>query len=260
MAISGAISSQDLNGFWGGKLNPEPGGCFPEYFIELQIHVIRNEIVGTSYDFYDTSKFVKLSFTGSIDSKKKQVFLKERSVLVEQIPSDCMPCLKTYQLTYNKIDNEERLTGRWIGEDIGTIIGCPPGAISLSRISESKFAVKKERIAKPVQTIYVDTSDVTLEILDNGIVDDDSVSIKLNDQWIINKQRLSLQPIKVAISLQELTKYDLQVYAESLGTIAPNTSLLRINSRGKKYEILLSSLLHESDGVILIYQRTDNRK
>ena len=30
--------AQDLSGIWTGKLTQAPGGCFPEYNIELQIN------------------------------------------------------------------------------------------------------------------------------------------------------------------------------------------------------------------------------
>ncbi|RZK33021.1 MAG: urate oxidase [Hymenobacter sp.] len=60
--------SQDISGIWQGKLTQEPGGCFPEYYIELQIKKSNRDIEGVSYDYYDTSRFVKLNFTGTIEA------------------------------------------------------------------------------------------------------------------------------------------------------------------------------------------------
>lgn len=52
------LNAQDLNGIWQGKLTQEPGGCFPEYNIELQIQSDNIEIHGISYDYYDTSRLL----------------------------------------------------------------------------------------------------------------------------------------------------------------------------------------------------------
>src|SRR6266436_6262725 len=58
------LIAEDLNGIWKGILTQGHGGCYPQYFLELQINFSNNNIVGKAYDYYDTSKYVKLSFTG----------------------------------------------------------------------------------------------------------------------------------------------------------------------------------------------------
>src|SRR5215207_3608905 len=93
------VSAQNMNGIWQGKLTQEPGGCFPEYYIELQIKSDNNGITGVSYDYFDTSMYVQLNFKGSFQSDRNKISIIEQKVMKEHIPDDCTPCLKTYDLS-----------------------------------------------------------------------------------------------------------------------------------------------------------------
>src|ERR1035438_5711375 len=103
------LFAQDLNGIWKGTLTQGPGGCYPKYFLEIQMNFSDNNITGKVYDYYDTSKFVKLSFTGKYNPQTHRLVLIENKVLQSQIPFDCVPCIKTYDLIYSKKNNEERV-------------------------------------------------------------------------------------------------------------------------------------------------------
>ncbi len=248
--------SQDISGIWQGKLTQESGGCFPEYHIELQIQTFNRDIEGVSYDYYDTTKFVKLNFRGSFTSNKKTITLAEKKVLTERIPEDCVPCLKTYNLVYSKQNNQESLSGRWVGEDMGTIAGCPPGNIFLTRAAKSAFAEKKERKTILAETFIVDSSEVHLAFYDNGIIDGDSITVFFDKQVVVSKKGLSLEPIKVNFTLQPSREYEMVVYADNMGSISPNTALVVVTSGTKRYEILLSSNEEKNASLKFIYRKT----
>ncbi|MEJ7767791.1 MAG: hypothetical protein WKF89_08265 [Chitinophagaceae bacterium] len=248
--------SQDMNGIWRGKLTQEPGGCFPEYFIELQIDVHERWIGGTSYDYYDTSRFVQLNFSGTLSgNSKRKMIITERKVLKERIPEDCVPCLKTYDLTYTRSNNDETLSGTWKGEDMGTVVGCPPGKIFIKRVKESAFAKKKERVSEIVRTLHLDTSNVKVEFYDNGQVDGDTISIFLNSELVLSRKRLSLTPLTLVIPLQPSKDYEMVMFAESLGTIPPNTALMIITSGSSKYEIFLSASENKNAAVKFRFEK-----
>lgn len=249
-------SAQDINGIWQGKLTMEPGGCFPEYYIELQIKTFNRDIEGVSYDYFDTTKFVKLNFTGTLaGSKKNTITIAEKKILKERIPEDCAPCLKTYNLVYTRQNNEESLSGRWVGEDMGTIAGCPPGNIYLHRAVKSAFEEKKVRKTEVAQTIVVDSADVHVSFYDNGIIDGDSITVFLDNQVLVSKKGLSLVPIKVNFTLQPSREYQMIVYAENLGTMPPNTALVVVTSGTRRYEVLLSSNEEKNSSLRFIYQK-----
>lgn len=247
-------SGQNINGIWRGKLTQEPGGCFPEYYIELQITLNYGDLDGVSYDYYDTTRYVKLNFNGTVSGKKK-IMISEKKVVTEKIPEDCTPCLKTYDLTYSRQNNDETLSGTWKGEDMGTVAGCPPGKIFLKRVKESAFAVKKERKTELVRTLVLDTSSIKVEFYDNGQIDGDTISIFLNNELKLYKKGLSLTPITMNVDLQAGKDYDLVMFAETLGTIPPNTALMILTSGTMKYEIFLSASDDKNAAVRFRYEK-----
>jgi hypothetical protein len=111
------LDAQQLTGFWKGTLSQEAGGCFPEYFLELQIEQKGSSISGISYDYYNTSTYARLNFTGSFNENNQQLKLVEKKILTFRVPDDCTPCIKTYNLQYKKEGVEEFLVGSWKGKD-----------------------------------------------------------------------------------------------------------------------------------------------
>src|ERR1700733_764945 len=108
--IAGA---EDLNGIWRGTLTQASGGCFPKYNLELQINFIvtANTLSGKAYDYVDTGQYIKLDFIGRYNSTTKRMVLIENDLLESHISNACVPCVKTYDLTWSKVGDEEILTG-----------------------------------------------------------------------------------------------------------------------------------------------------
>lgn len=180
--------------------------------------------------------------------------IRENKVVRERIPEDCTPCLKTYDLTYSRQNNDEILSGTWKGEDMGTIAGCPPGKIYLKRVAESAFARKKERETEIVRTLLLDTSNIKVEFYDNGEIDGDTISILLNNAVLQYKKGLSLTPITLNVLLEASKDYDMMMHAENLGSISPNTALMIITSGKSRYEVFLSSSENKNAAVRFRYE------
>src|SRR5580765_8374946 len=89
-----SLHAQEFNGTWRGKLTQNPGGCFPVYFIEMQIKVEGSKVTGTTYHFSDINNFVKENFEGVFDSRTKSFVINELGVLTFHVPPDCVPCKK----------------------------------------------------------------------------------------------------------------------------------------------------------------------
>src|ERR1700733_3921219 len=101
--------AEDLNGIWKGSLTQGPGGCYPSYSLELQINIANEVITGKAYDYYDKAHFVKMSFTGRYNSTAHWLVLVADRVLDANIPADCLPCIKTYDLNYSRTGELEEL-------------------------------------------------------------------------------------------------------------------------------------------------------
>lgn len=268
-----AGSAEDLSGIWKGTLTQGPGGCYPQYFIELQIRFSDNQVFGNTYDYYDTGKYVKLSFTGRYDPQTHRMVLMETKIIQHRIPADCVPCIKTYDLLYSKNGGEETLSGDWQGHIAGKQIACPPGKITLKKTSRSDFPTDIEqsdslaliqeslhlepRTKELVKKIIVDAGEIKIQLYDNAEIDDDSITVFVNGKLLLYRQRLTEKPLTIGFNAQPGTEYELLMYADNLGTIPPNTALMVVTAGKKKFELFLSSTEQKTAAVKFVYKRPD---
>lgn len=104
----------------------------------------------------------------------------------------------------------------------------------------------KDKLAKRtyqvIKVIEVSQPNIKVDIYDNGQVDGDVVSIYLNEKQLVSSKMLTAQPITLQIKVDENEDvYDLIMYAESLGSIPPNTALMIVTTGTQRYEINISS-------------------
>lgn len=230
------------------------------------------DIKGVTYDYSDTTKYVKLNFSGKLNPITKRMVLIENKVVAFKIPADCVPCIKTYDLTWSKQNNEEVLIGTWKGTVMNRSESCPPGTIFLKKVNTSAFKTEEviqteelasiQKMLEPgarkielLKTIIIETSKVRVELYDNGQIDGDTISIYLNQRLILYKKGLSQKPITLDIPLQESKDYEMIMFADNLGTIPPNTALMVVTAGKKKYEIYLSSSEQKSAAVRFRYEK-----
>lgn len=261
------VQAQSIQGFWRGTLTQEPGGCFPVYHLELHIDHQDGVIKGNSYDYFDTTKYVRLHFTGSMRTATRDFQLRETELLEFKVPRDCVPCIKTYLLKYEKNESGEFLVGSWTGFDMTSVNkNCPPGKITLAKVDRPSFqspqALKsapptlnlEPRTKELVQTIQLPVSDIQIDLYDNAEIDNDTVTVLLNNQVLLRKQRLSNKPHHISFKAEVGTWYELMMYADNLGEIPPNTALMVVTAGNKKYEVRLASSKEKTAVVKFMYQ------
>ena len=245
--VSSITFSQNLNGVWRGTLTQGPGGCFRVYNIELNIKIEGSKINGASYHYSDVTNYVKEDFAGIYTVAEKKLSINEQKVLTFHVPPDCIPCIKQYNLIYEKQDNKEMLTGDWGGATMNNYASCPPGKITLSRVAESDFEHIKE--------IKVDTGMIRLDFYDNAQIDGDIITVLLNNQPLAANQKLTAKPITIEIKVDLNNKeQEVTMVAENLGDIPPNTALLMITAGNKKYQLYLTSTEKKNAQVRFIYE------
>ncbi len=250
LLLTGIFSAhaQNLSGFWKGTLSMR--GCFPENNIELQVNIIGNEVTGDSYHYQDINNYVKKKFRGSYNAAQKKVILQETIVTTYHIPIRCVICIKKYELQYSKTGDIETLSGNWNGNILNSVADCTGGAIVLTRIKESAF--------KEVPEIKVDTGTIRLDFYDNGIVDGDSITVLVNKRVLVTHQMLSAKPITMYVKIDpQNTFQEVEMVAENLGSIPPNTALLIITAGKKRYRLYLSSTEEKSAMVRFVYDPDD---
>lgn len=250
---------QDLNGIWKGVLQQESGGCFNQYNIELQVKFIAtaNTLSGVAYDFEDPTTYVKMDFKGRYNNTTKRLVLIENNLLESKIPNGCFACIKTYDLTWSKKGSDDVLTGTCKGREYGSTNSCPGYKIELKKASKTDFPVDidqspelaalqktvklQNRQNEVVHTVKSDTSLIKIDLYDNAEIDNDTVTVFVNDKLLLYKQRLTDKALTVLFNAFPSTNYELMMYADNLGSIPPNTALLVVTAGTKKYELRVSS-------------------
>jgi hypothetical protein len=263
----------DLNGIWKGELTQDPGGCYPRYSVEFHFQMKGNLITGRVYDYYDTTKYVKLSFSGQYDSQTNKILLTETKVLQFSIPPDCVPCIKTYELIYSTDGQEEILSGQWKGHILSKQKNCPPGTILLKKVTRSDFLLdidqndslaqiqeklQLQRRAKDVvKTFSVSVPQIKVELYDNAEIDNDTITVFVNDKLLLYRQMLTDKPLVLNLNAIAGKEYELVMYADNLGLIPPNTALMVVTAGKSKYEVFLSSSEQKSAAVRFVYVKPD---
>jgi hypothetical protein len=102
--------------------------------------------------------------------------------------------------------------------------------------------VIESRVNELVKTISTSANDVYVKIYDNGTVDNDTVSVYIDNKLVISRQRLTEKAITVKINLDEKSSFhELVMVAENLGEIPPNTSLMVVYAGDQQYEVRITS-------------------
>lgn len=223
--------SQNIGGTWRGRLTQGPGGCFPFYFIEMQLKVDGMKVYGSSYHFSEVSNFVKENFEGVYDSKNKSVTIQETGPTTFHVPPDCIPCIKHYILALSQAKDSQNLTGDWGGRMMNSQMSCPPGKIILTKETSAIF-----------NEIKVDTGNLRLDFYDNAEIDGDTISVSVDNHMIVTHQMLTARPITVYTRIDFVnTEHEVIMIAENEGSIPPNTALLIVTAGEKRYRLFLSS-------------------
>jgi len=93
-----------------------------------------------------------------------------------------------------------------------------------------------------VQTLLINSEDVTVKLYDNGEIDDDTISVYLDKKIVLSKKRLSAAALSINLKMDESNPdHELIMVAENLGRIPPNTSLMIVTAGDQRYEVRITS-------------------
>ena len=265
-----SLSAQDINGIWKGKVVMAPSGCFPVYNIELQLQMAGSNITGTAYHFSDYLNYLKENFEGTYNRDSNLITIKEIGIVTFKIKEDCVPCIKTYKLSFHRgggnVVTEEQLRGTWstpTGKAIDGKTVCEPGSIVLTRFDKATFKPElklpptlTKRKAELVKEIKVDTGNIKIDFYDNGQIDGDTISVYVNNMPLVSYRMLKTQPVTMNIRVDERrTVQEVIMVGENLGSIPPNTALMIVTAGSKRYQLYLTSDEQKNAMVRFIYEK-----
>ena len=114
----------------------------------------------------------------------------------------------------------------------------------------------RSRENQMVKTITVHNQEITIKLYDNGEVDNDTISVYLDDKPVVSNKRLSTAPVIVTLKLDESTpEHTLIMVAENLGRIPPNTSLMIILDGETRHTVNITSTEQKNAMVRFRYQK-----
>ena len=129
----------------------------------------------------------------------------------------------------------------------------------ISKVPEASQIIKSpnkekekltERTKQFIKTIEVTGKSFHIDIYDNGQVDGDTITLFLNEKLLIPSKKLTTSPISIEVKIEDsIDIYDISMYAESLGTIPPNTALMIVTTSTDRYEINITSTEQTSGAV-----------
>ncbi len=110
--------------------------------------------------------------------------------------------------------------------------------------------INKRKIEN-IQALYFKSDSLVLTLYDNGEVDGDTVSVLLNGIVIMPKVGLSTNAVKKTIDTKNVgDSIQLIMYAETLGSLPPNTGLLIVYDGTDRYEIRFSGDMQKSSAIV----------
>lgn len=143
-----------------------------------------------------------------------------------------------------------------------TIVKQEPIKIEQPKIPEVKapehiINEKKVRSSKLVRTINTASDSIQLYIYDNGEIDNDTVTVFFDDKVILDRYMISDKAKVITLPISKDKEHVIELFANNLGTIPPNTALIVITDGKKRHELFASYDLKTNAKIVIRYGKEE---
>ncbi len=136
-----------------------------------------------------------------------------------------------------------------------TTVSVKPKVDSADRVDTKNPDTKKEITVKSktpdilkkrendlVKTLIITSEEVVVKLYDNGQIDNDTISVYLDNQLVLSKKKLTASALTIHLKMdEENDEHELVMVAENLGEIPPNTSLMVVTAGEQRFEVRITS-------------------
>ncbi len=113
----------------------------------------------------------------------------------------------------------------------------------------------RNRQSDLMRSLVLYDPNVTIKLFDNGEIDDDTISVYLNDRLVLSNKRLTASPLIFNFVMDEDDPEQIvTMVAENLGRIPPNTSLMIVESGKQRFEVRITSNEQKNAAVRFRYE------
>ncbi len=142
------------------------------------------------------------------------------------------------------------------GSTVSTIQQLPDTTPVALTIPAEITQAKNNRIADTLSSIRTAAKTITIKLMDNGIVDGDTISIMHNGKLVVNRLGVQLQPYTFTVQIDEDQPiHEITMIAHNLGSIPPNSALVIIEAGDKTYRLTSSTDLQRNSVLLVLHDK-----
>ncbi len=108
---------------------------------------------------------------------------------------------------------------------------------------------------KLVKKIITNSKSISLDLFDNGTIDNDTIIVFDNKKLLVNKKRLSYKSIHLDFNFTEnMREHEVIIVAHNMGTVPPNTALLLFKDGKVRQEYFITSTNKMNAKILIVYE------
>lgn len=267
LPLATMAQTQPLTGRWMGKLFQNQEQPFTEYNLRMELKQTGSRVTGISYiSLINRSElFAKMELEGRWD---KGVFSFHEITLIDSKHTDGWGwCLKAGELKLEQVGEYQRLSGKWEGymDDFP----CKPGTLTLEKLNQQpkvaadpvavdtkgNFGTVNGRTITHQKEVPMYNAAFTVYVYDGDKVDGDIISLQYNGVWLLKKYPLSKTKKALRLEIEPGADNQLVLFAENVGTYAPNTAAITFFDGKQEKNLNLSSDLSTSGALKFVFTK-----
>lgn len=110
---------------------------------------------------------------------------------------------------------------------------------------------RENKLAKKITT---SSKQFSIDLYDNGTIDNDTIIVYDNKKLLVSKKRLSYKAIHLEFTMSDvINEHEIIIVAHNMGTVPPNTALLVLKEGGNRQELFITSTNKTNAKIIVSY-------